>query len=142
MADGNSDFKYEDFPEISPVSKKYMVVKWINIVPCVPDVVMKNFEVSRCYYWEETKSVYLNDFPRELRLCDKDAVIFGSVARNSKFRMWFKCIADPKMICTERIWGGEEGELQEEMGQAGYLAIRIQNDWEKINICQNHYEHL
>ena len=43
MADGNCDFKYEDIPEISPVSKKYMVVKWINIVSCVPDIVMKKF---------------------------------------------------------------------------------------------------
>ena len=88
---------------------------------------MKNFEVSRCFWWEESKSVFLNDFPWELWLCDKDAAIFGSVARNSKFRMWYKCIADPKMICTERIffWGGgeEEVELQEEMVQAGYLAI-------------------
>ena len=74
---------------------------------------------------EETKSVYLNDYPWELRLCDRDAVIFGSVARNSKFRMWFKCIADPKMICTERIWGGEEGELQEEMDKLGIWQLEL-----------------
>ena len=141
MAAGNTGFCYEDVPEISPITTKYMIINWVNIVQDVDGIVMKNFDVSRCYYWEDNKTVYLNDFPWELKFTDKDSGIFGPVVKNSKYRVWFKCISDVRMICTEKIIG-EEGEIEERLGQSGYIAIRMKNEKEKIKICTDYYEHM
>ena len=129
---GNPDSFYSDIPEILPVSHEYIVVNWINVIPNVPEAKMSNFDVdlSTCYYWEESKTVFLNDYPWELKFCDRDSSVFGSVMKNCKFRTWFKCISDPRMVCTDKIIGGEEGEITEELAQSGFLAIRIQNDAE------------
>ena len=68
MAAGNTGFCYEDIPEISPITTKYMIINWVNIVQDVDGIVMKNFDVSRCYYWLDNKTVYLNDYPWEFEI--------------------------------------------------------------------------
>ena len=141
MAAGNTGFCYEDIPVISPITTKYMIINWVNIVQDVDGIVMKNFDVSRCYYWEDNKTVYLNDHPWELKFTDKDSAIFGPVVKNAKYRVWFKCISNVRMICTDKIIG-EEGEIEEKLGQSGYIAIRMKNDKEKIKICTDYYEHM
>ena len=139
---GNDDLCYVDIPEISPVLKKYMIVNWVSIVQDDPGMVMPNFEVSRLFCFDDNNNVYLNDYPWELMLSEKDSKIFGRLVKNN-YRLWFKCISDPRMLCVERFMGvHEEGEIDERMGQTGFLCIRLNNDAKKINICQDYYEHL
>ena len=99
---------------------------------------MKNFEVSRLYHQDGV--TWVSDYPSELKLSNKDNEIFGCVVRNSKFRVWFKAITDMRMVADDKL-NGEEGEIEEHLGQTGYLCIRIQNEKEKISIFEKFYYH-
>ena len=130
-------------PTVSPVTKKYIIVNWVNIYQEEKGVVMRNFETSKLYTGQDGK-IYLSDFPSELCLTPKDANTFGILIKN-RYRVWFKCISDPRMLAIDRNRFGiktfEEGEIEEIMGQSGYICIQINNS-EQQRIFTAYYLHM
>ena len=131
-------------PSVSPVSKKYMIVNWISVFQDEPGVTMKNFEISKLYLAQgKDDQVYLSDFPSDLCLTPKDSRVFGILIK-SRYRIWFMCVSDPRMIAVEKNRHGvtdfEEGEIEEIMGQTGYLCIRLLHS-EDERVFRSFYEH-
>ena len=58
----------------SPVTNKYMMLKWVYIVREDPNVKMEHFQVSQLY---DALHCFLNDYPSDLRLSEFDAHNFG-----------------------------------------------------------------
>ena len=109
----------------SPVSNKFLMLKWVYIVREEEDsdIKMDHFHVSQIY---DDVNCYLNDFPSDLRLSEFDAHNFGVLIKLG-YRLYFKCISG--------IMYTEEPELRPY--QAGFLCIRAPNT-KMIEVLEEH----
>ena len=75
----------------SPVTNKFMMLKWVYIVRDEEesDIKMDHFQVSQLY---DDNYCFLNDFPSELTLSEFDAHNFGVLIKLG-YRLYFKCIS-------------------------------------------------
>ena len=97
----------------SPVTNKFMMLKWVYIVRDEEesDIKMDHFQVSQLY---DDNYCFLNDFPSELRLSEFDAHNFGVLIKLG-YRLYFKCISG--------IMHTDDGRPY----QAEFLCIRAPN---------------
>ena len=96
----------------SPVSPKFVMVKWVYIIQeeDSKEVKMKSFDVSKVY---DEKSCYLNDYPSGLRFSENDSKKFGFLIKLG-YQLYFKCILS--VMYTEE---------EKKPYQAGFLCIRV-----------------
>ena len=99
----------------SPVTHKFLMLKWVYIVPESDQIQEKMpcFDVSQVY---DEENCYLNDYPGDLKLSEQDAKNFGFLIKLG-YRVYFKCISSQVVTNTGRKY------------QAGFLCIRVPNSY-------------
>ena len=95
----------------SPVTPKFILLKWVYIIreEDTNDVSMTSFDVSQVY---DEENCYLNDYPGNLKLSEKDARNFGFLIKMG-YQIYFKCISSVMRTENNKLY------------QAGFLCIRV-----------------
>ena len=120
-------------PAMSPLSKEYLLIKWIVVSP---GDALELFQVSDVFrHFDansyEAMSLIIEDIP-DVQFSEKDTQTFGFLFDYTD-EIHFKCFSDCKYID-----GGSSGFYLNTY-QVRYLALKLLNQWVKETLCEKCY---